>query len=56
MDYWNQARIYLLALIFTTVVLVLVRVILVTAFSPKQKNSTQRPDLYLQTAIFIEVD
>ena len=54
MNSWNQVRIPLLALIFTAVVLVLVRVILVTAFPNKQKDSTQLPNSPVQTAAFIE--
>ncbi|MGB3636418.1 MAG: hypothetical protein WBA39_02335 [Rivularia sp. (in: cyanobacteria)] len=54
MNSWKQIRIPLLAFIFTAVVLVLVRVILVTAFPTKQKDKTQLPDLPLQTAAFIE--
>lgn len=54
MNYWNQIRIPLLALIFTAVVLVLVRVILVTAFPTKQKDSTKLLNSPVQTAAFIE--
>jgi len=54
MNYWNQIRIPLLAFIFTAVVLVLARVILVTAFPNKQKDSTQLPDLPLQITGFID--
>lgn len=54
MNSWNQIRIPLLALIFTAVVLVLVKVILVTAFPTKQKDSTKLPTLSIQKAAFIE--
>ena len=54
MNSWKQVRIPLLAFIFTAVVLVLVRVILVTAFPTKQKNKTQLPSSPVQTAAFIE--
>jgi hypothetical protein len=54
MNSGNQIRIYLLALIFTAVVLVLVRVILVTAFPNKQKDSTQLPLSPVQMAKLIK--
>lgn len=54
MNFWNQVRIPLLALIFTAVVLVLVRVILVTAFPTKQKDNTKLLNSTVQTAAFIE--
>ncbi len=54
MNIWKQARIPLLAFIFTAVGLVLVRVILVTAFPNKQKDRTQLPDLPLQIAALIK--
>ncbi|MGB6297799.1 MAG: hypothetical protein WBF90_16670 [Rivularia sp. (in: cyanobacteria)] len=54
MNSWNQIRIPLLALIFTAVVLVLVRVVLVTAFPTKQKDKTQLLNSTVQTAAFIE--
>lgn len=54
MNIWKQVRIPLLAFIFTAVALVLVRVILATAFPTKQKNNTQLPDLTLEIAAFIE--
>ena len=54
MNTWKQIRLPLLAFVFTAVVLVLVRVILVTAFSTKQKNSSLFPELTLQMAALIE--
>ncbi len=54
MNSGNQVRISLLALIFTAVVLVLIRVILVTAFPNKEKDSTQLPLSPVQMATFIE--
>lgn len=48
MNIWNQVRIPLLAFIFTAVALVLVRVILVTAFETKQKKHSQLPHIPLQ--------
>ncbi len=54
MNTWKQIRIPILAFIFAAVVLVLVRVILVTAFPTKQKDKTQLPDLPVHTAAFIE--
>ncbi|NJN12330.1 MAG: hypothetical protein HC836_30110 [Richelia sp. RM2_1_2] len=56
MNNWKQVRIPLLALIFTAVVLVLVRVILVTTFPNKPKNNSDLPDLPLQIAAFIEAN
>ncbi len=53
MNTWKQVRIPLLAFIFTAVVLILVRVILATAFPIKQKDKTQLPDLPLQMSAFI---
>ena len=52
MNYWNRVRIPLLALVFTAVALVLVRVILVTAFPNKQKDSTKLPNSMIQTTAF----
>ena len=54
MNTWKQVRIPLLAFVFTAVVLVLVRVILVTAFSTKQKDSSQFSELTVQMAALIE--
>lgn len=54
MNNWKQVSIPLLALIFTAVVLVLVKVILVTAFPNKPKNNSNLPDFRLQTTAFIE--
>lgn len=53
MNFWQQVRIPLLAFIFTTVVLVLVRVVLLTAFPIKQKDSTKLLELPLQTTAFL---
>ncbi|MEM6398774.1 MAG: hypothetical protein AAF757_00870 [Cyanobacteria bacterium P01_D01_bin.116] len=54
MNSWKQVRVSLLMLIFTAVVLVLIRVILATAFQTKPKNNSQLPDFSLQTAALIE--
>ncbi|MEM6753104.1 MAG: hypothetical protein AAF630_09070 [Cyanobacteria bacterium P01_C01_bin.38] len=54
MNSWNQVRIPLLALVFTAVVLVLVKVFLVTAFPNKQKDSTKLLNSPVQAAVFIE--
>lgn len=54
MNSWKQVRIPMLAFIFAAVVLVFVRVILVTAFPTKQKDSTKLPIVPVQTATFIE--
>ncbi len=54
MNTWKQIRIPLLAFIFTAVVLVLVRVILVTAFTTKQKDGSKLPHLPFETAAFVE--
>lgn len=53
MNIWKQVRIPLLAFIFTAIALVLVRVILVTAFPTKQKDKTQLPDLSLLTGMHL---
>lgn len=52
MNNWKQARIPLLAFIFTSVAVVLVRVVLVTAFSQKQKNKAQLTHLPVETVAF----
>lgn len=54
MNSWKQIRIPLLAFIFTAVVLVFVRVVLVTAFPTKQKDNTKLLNSTVQTAAFIE--
>lgn len=56
MNNWKQVRIPLLIFIFTAVVLVLVRVILITAFPTKQKNNSELPDFPLKIAAFIEAN
>ncbi len=54
MNTWKQVRIPLLAIIFTAVLLVLVRVILVTAFQTKQKKNSQLSNFPLQATVLIE--
>ena len=53
MNSWKQVRIILLALTFTAIVLVLIRVILVTAFQTKEKNNSELPYYPLQIAALI---
>ena len=54
MNIWKQIRIPILAIIFTAVVLVLVRVILVTAFGTKPKNNSELPYFPLQPVALLE--
>lgn len=54
MNSWKQVRVALLGLVFTAVVLVLVRVILVTAFHTKEKKSSELPNFPLPIAALIE--
>ncbi|MBV6626267.1 MAG: hypothetical protein KI793_25595 [Rivularia sp. (in: Bacteria)] len=54
MKSWKQVRTPLLAAIFAAVVLVLVRVVLLTAFSHKQKDNTYLPNLPIQIAALME--
>ena len=54
MNSWKQIRIPLLAFIFTAVILVLLRVVLVTAFSSKQKDSSKLSDFPLLKAVLVE--
>ncbi|AFY58420.1 hypothetical protein Riv7116_6063 [Rivularia sp. PCC 7116] len=54
MNSWKQVRTPLLAVIFAAVVLILVRVILVTAFYTKQKDNTYLPKLPIQITALIE--
>ncbi|MCJ8280422.1 MAG: hypothetical protein MJK14_11095 [Rivularia sp. ALOHA_DT_140] len=56
MNSWKQVRIPLLAFTFTAVILVLIRVILVTASSTKQKKNSELPLIPLQTVAIVEAN
>ena len=52
MNNWKQARIPFLAFIFTAITLVVVKIILMTAFSDNQKNSSKLDILYQKIALY----
>ncbi|MEO0684477.1 MAG: hypothetical protein AAFY76_05375 [Cyanobacteria bacterium J06649_11] len=56
MNSWKQVRIPLLAFTFAAVVLVLVRVIVITAFSSKQKKNSELPLVNIQVVKLIETN